>query len=52
MVATCRDTALDGRGYIVVLDDDELVDMLSAIETDNRHVIDRTLNKRLSELLT
>ncbi|MET4827821.1 hypothetical protein ABH972_005410 [Bradyrhizobium ottawaense] len=52
MVATCRDTAIDGRGYIIVLSDDDLVQMLAAVESGNRSLIDATLNRRLGELLT
>jgi hypothetical protein len=52
MLASCRDAALDGRGYIIVLDDDELANMLTAVAIGNRSTIDSSLNKRLSELLT
>jgi hypothetical protein len=52
MIATCRDTALDGRGYIVVLSDTDLIDMLDAVESGNRALIDTLLNRRLNELLT
>jgi hypothetical protein len=52
MMATCRDTALDGRGYIIVLDDDELKNMLTGVAVGNRSVIDGVLNRRLADLLT
>jgi hypothetical protein len=52
MVATCRDTALDGRGYIIVLSDDDLMQMLTSVEMGNRSLIDGMLNRRLAELLT
>lgn len=51
MSATCRDTALDGRGYIIVLSDDDLCGMLAAVAEGNRSMIDAILNTRLALLI-
>jgi hypothetical protein len=47
-----RDAALDGRGYIVVLDDADLIGLLRAVGDGNRIIIDGFLNSRLGLLLT
>jgi hypothetical protein len=52
MLASCRDAALDGRGYIVVLDDADLIGLLRAVGDGNRIIIDGFLNSRLGLLLT
>jgi hypothetical protein len=52
MLASCRDAALDGRGYIVVLDDADLIGLLTAVGNGNRAIIDSFLNRLLGQLLT
>jgi hypothetical protein len=47
----CRDTAQDGRGYILALDDRDIEQMLELISKRNRNAIDRFLNDLLEELI-
>jgi hypothetical protein len=47
----CRDTAHDGRGYILALDDRDIKRMLELISDGKRNGIDRLLNDLLDELI-
>lgn len=49
-IARCRDTALDSRGYVVLLDDQDIVQMLQYVSDANRNAIDAFLSRRLDEL--
>ena len=50
IVAGCRDTASDGRGFMLALDDTDLIDMLKAVCADQRSKIDDILTKRFDEI--
>ncbi|MEI9899786.1 MAG: hypothetical protein WDN31_06130 [Hyphomicrobium sp.] len=47
----CRDTARDGRGYIVVLTDDDIREMLQLIGARQRSGISQYLQQRYDELV-
>jgi hypothetical protein len=51
LVARCRDTALDDRGYILPLSDGQIVAMLDDVAGRNRPNIDRRLEELLSRIL-
>jgi hypothetical protein len=51
LVARCRDTALDDRGYILPLGDEQIIAMLSDVAARNRREVDRRLDALLSRLL-
>lgn len=48
--AGCRDTALDGRGYMLALDDEDIISMLGFVRDGLRGNIDRYLQMRLDEI--
>lgn len=48
----CRDTALDSRGYIVSLDDEDVIRLLRYIANDNRGLVEEILRERFEELLS
>jgi hypothetical protein len=50
IIERCRDTANDGRGYILVFEDSDLIHMLELIEQGSRPSIDRFLHRRFSEI--
>lgn len=50
IIATCRDTTGDGRGYMIVLEDQDIIQMLEWIGTGRRSEIDRYLHRRLDEI--
>lgn len=41
----CRDTAVDGRGYMLPLEDADLIHMLTLVKDGNRHQIDNYLER-------
>ncbi|MEO1537684.1 MAG: hypothetical protein AAFR73_08115 [Pseudomonadota bacterium] len=47
----CRDTALDQRGYMLALDDEDIVAMLGFVRDGVRGNIDRYLQMRLNEII-
>ncbi len=49
-VARCRDTARDGRGYVIPLQDADIIEMLRCIERGRREEIYGILNRRFVEL--
>lgn len=49
-VASCRDTAADGRGYMIALDDQDIVEMLQWVGQGRRSEIDRHLRRRFDEI--
>jgi hypothetical protein len=49
-VAACRDAANDGRGYILVFEDSDVVSILENIEAGTRSRIDRFLQSRFDEI--
>ncbi|QQS14417.1 MAG: hypothetical protein IPK81_09765 [Rhodospirillales bacterium] len=48
----CRDTARDGHGFIIVLEDEDIIRMLQSIQELRRIEIDRYLEGRFRELVT
>lgn len=50
-VARCRDTARDGRGFIIALVDSDIVEMLGFIKSSQRHLIDSFIERKFGELL-
>jgi len=51
LVARCRDTALDDRGVIVPLGDEQVVSMLEEIANDRRQAVDPKLDSLISNVL-
>jgi hypothetical protein len=49
MSQRCRDTAMDGRGYVIVLDDDEIVWFLRMVAADHRDQLEPRLNHLYNE---
>lgn len=49
-VARCRDTARDGRGYVIPLQDADIIEMLRCVERGRRQEVDGILNRRFVEL--
>lgn len=47
----CRDTALDDRGFIIVLEDRDLVEYLELVENDAREALNARLRNRFNELV-
>lgn len=50
IISKCRDAANDGRGFILVLEDRDLVEMLDAVGAGQRARIDRLLRQRFSDI--
>jgi hypothetical protein len=50
IVAACRDSANDGRGYMLVFEDADLILMLEMIEQGNRGNLDTFLQARFDEI--
>lgn len=50
MLRRCRDSARDDRGFIVVLEDDDIIEMLTAVVQLNRGRIDAILYSKLAAL--
>lgn len=46
----CRDTANDGRGYMIVFEDADLIEMLTFVEQGDRPLIDPYLTRRYDEV--
>ncbi len=51
LLARCRDTALDGRGVIIPIGDEQLIAYLEAISDGKRELIDRGLEELIGKLL-
>lgn len=51
IIRRCRDAVVDGRGYMVVLEDSDLDELLEAVEQGARGRIDAYLQRRLDELI-
>jgi hypothetical protein len=51
-IERCRDTALDSRGYVVPLDDEDIIQMLTAVSNENRKAIDTFLRTRFDALIS
>ena len=49
-IAACKDTAADGRGFMIALDDLDIADMLQWAGDGRRSEIDRYLHQRLDEI--
>ena len=49
-IQRCRDTVADGRGYILLFDDDDLNQMLNLIRLGNRGEIDNFLQQKYDEI--
>lgn len=50
IVAGCRDAANDGRGYMIVFDDTDLIELLGFVEAGHRSRIGARLTERLDEI--
>jgi hypothetical protein len=50
IIQRCRDTANDNRGYMLVLEDQDLVTLLQFVEQDRPSAIDRFLQQRFDEI--
>ena len=50
IIERCRDTANDQRGYIVVLEDSDIVEMLQLVVSNRRGAIDGFLRSRFDEV--
>lgn len=50
IVAGCRDTANDGRGFMIVLEDADLIQMLGFVQNNSRWRIDEFLHERFAEI--
>lgn len=50
MIASCRDTASDGRGYMIIFEDLDINQMLQWVMDGKRSEIDRYLHRRLDEI--
>ncbi|MHB0953856.1 MAG: hypothetical protein ACYC10_18295 [Allorhizobium sp.] len=50
IIEGCRDTANDGRGFMIVLEDADLIQMLSFVQTNSRWRIDEFLHERFAEI--
>lgn len=50
IIERCRDTANDNRGYMLVLEDRDLMTILQYVEQDHRSEIDRFLQQRFDEI--
>lgn len=48
--ASCRDTAADGRGFMIALDDCDIVQMLEWAGQGRRSEIDRDMHRRFDEI--
>lgn len=51
MVARCRDVLHDRKGYVLVLDDSDIVSLLNFKEQQDEAAIDNFLEKKLDELI-
>ena len=51
-VQRCKDTASEGRGVIVCLDDSDIINMLQLIVDGNRAAIDEYMVKRYQEVIS
>jgi hypothetical protein len=50
IIQRCRDTANDGRGYILVFEDNDFDQLLGFVEAGHRQHIDAFLHRRFSEI--
>ena len=51
LLKRCRDTAKDGRGYILVLGDEDINQMLHSVAKGNRKAIDQYLERKFDALI-
>ena len=51
IVARCRDAANDGRSFMIVLEDADLVTLLQFVENARRLEIDELLQRRFDEIV-
>jgi len=52
LASRCRDTAMDGRGFILPLGDRELISMLEEVVNERRQSIDRRLSVLLDRIIS
>lgn len=50
VIESCRDTAGDGRGYMIVLEDSDILHLLEFAGNGRRSSIDRYLHQRLDQI--
>lgn len=51
IIDRCRDTAQDGRGFILVFEDADIINMLAMVANGRRSNIDRFLHQRFDEII-
>jgi hypothetical protein len=51
LMARCRDTARDGRGFIIPVDDADVLSMLRHVEAGKEEFVDAHMTRIYSELL-
>lgn len=51
-VQRCKDTAADGRGIIVCLDDEDIISMLKLVKEGKRDQIDNEMVRRYQEIIS
>jgi hypothetical protein len=51
-VARCRDTARDGRGFVIALVDEDIISLLDFVRHRARQRIDAFLERKFRELVT
>jgi hypothetical protein len=49
-IAGCRDTVIDDRGYMLPLEDADLIQMLEYVRDRSRHLIDGYLERIFEEI--
>ena len=50
LIQRCRDTVNDGRGYIIILEDSDLLQLLGFVRDNNRVGIEAYMHQRFSEI--
>lgn len=50
IISSCRDTASDGRGFMLALDDSDITQLLEWVRDGRRREIDPYLHRRLDEI--
>ena len=51
-VQRCKDTAADGRGVIICLDDEDIIKMLTLVKEGNRDQVDEEMVKRYQKIIS
>ena len=51
MIERCKDVMNDRKGFVIVLEDEDIMTLLKLKELQDEHGIDSFLNKKLDELI-